>query len=66
MSKKTKESIRECLGAIGIDPSVDFEGCENLPEEFAKIKKAYYRKALATHPDKGGGERIYIVLNVPC
>ncbi|KAJ1424820.1 hypothetical protein B484DRAFT_398175 [Ochromonadaceae sp. CCMP2298] len=54
MSKKVKESIRECLGAIGVDPSVDFEGCENLPEEFAKIKKAYYRKALATHPDKGG------------
>jgi hypothetical protein len=54
MSRADKATISDCLKSIGIDPKVDFEGCESLGDEFNKIKKAYFRKILVAHPDKGG------------
>ena len=55
MSKN--QNIAACLTSIGIeaaDVGAFFEGTYNLGEEFGKIKKAYYKKVLVAHPDKGG------------
>lgn len=55
MSRKT---VKKCLDAIEIS-SKDLEVCEDLDEEFSKIKKAYFKKILASHPDKGGDADIF-------
>jgi hypothetical protein len=33
--------------------------CSNLQEEFACIKKAYFKKVLSSHPDKGGDPAVF-------
>lgn len=51
-------TIRECLTTIGVTAD-ELRSCESLPEEFAAIKKAYFKKVLACHPDKGGDAAIF-------
>lgn len=43
--------VRECLAALG---DVDFSRCDDVESEFKAVKRAYFKRALATHPDKGG------------
>ncbi|CAN0159740.1 unnamed protein product [Ectocarpus fasciculatus] len=51
----TSTSVRRCLAKIGIDPAgPDLTRCASLTEEFTAIKKAYFKKILVVHPDKGG------------
>lgn len=47
-------SVRRCLASIGIDAARDLSTCSSLTEEFTAIKRAYFRKILVVHPDKGG------------
>ena len=51
MSGKT---INDCLSSIGVVDPKFFDGTGSLDEEFSKIKKAYFKKVLVSHPDKGG------------
>lgn len=46
-------SIHSCLAAIGLGVE-ELRGCTNLTEEFTTIKRAYFKKVLIVHPDKGG------------
>lgn len=46
-------SVNACLAAIGLGVK-DLRGCTNVTEEFTIIKKAYFKKILVVHPDKGG------------
>ena len=55
MSKKT---IKKCLDAIEVT-SEHLKDCTNLQEEFSKIKKAYFKKILVSHPDKGGDAAVF-------
>ncbi|CAN0463618.1 unnamed protein product, partial [Ectocarpus sp. 12 AP-2014] len=51
----TSTSVRRCLAKIGIDPAgPELTRCASLTEEFTAIKKAYFKKILVVHPDKGG------------
>lgn len=45
--------VSECLHAIGVDPAALCD-CADLDEEWGAIKKAYFKKILRCHPDKGG------------
>lgn len=47
-------SVRRCLATIGVDAARDLGRCSSLTEEFTAIKRAYFRKILVVHPDKGG------------
>ncbi|CAM9203075.1 unnamed protein product, partial [Hapterophycus canaliculatus] len=47
-------SVRRCLASIGVDAARDLSRCSSLTEEFTAIKRAYFRKILVVHPDKGG------------
>ena len=49
-----EKSIAEHLITIDIDPSTAFADCLTLDYEFKIIKKAYHKKILVVHPDKGG------------
>ena len=51
-----KHNIRDCLAIIG---DIDFEGCDDIAEEFSRIKKAYYKNVLQSHPDKGGDAAVF-------
>ena len=46
-------TVASCLAAISVQPAV-LSAASSLEEEFATIKKAYFRRVLAAHPDKGG------------
>lgn len=46
-------SVHACLAAIGLSVQ-DLCVCTNLTEEFTLIKRAYFKKVLVVHPDKGG------------
>jgi len=47
--------VGSCLQNLGVTDSDEFfEGCSGVNEEFSRIKKAYFKRVLATHPDKGG------------
>ena len=48
------KTVQECLASVEANSSDFFLGCESLDEEFSRIKKAYFRIVLKTHPDKGG------------
>lgn len=50
----TSSPIQRCLATIGIDAAQDLSRCTNLTEEFTAIKRAYFKKILVVHPDKGG------------
>jgi hypothetical protein len=51
-------TIRECLTTIGVTPN-ELANCKSLPEEFTAIKKAYFKKVLVCHPDKGGDAAVF-------
>lgn len=53
------KTVRECLTCIGAEAPDFFNGCQTINEEFSRIKKAYFKKALLTHPDKGGQVDIF-------
>ena len=46
-------TLPACLAAIGVDVAA-LSDCQMLSDEWAIIKKAYFKMALRTHPDKGG------------
>ena len=48
------ETIARCLESVAVNASTAFASCGDLADEFKVIRKAYHRKVLATHPDKGG------------
>lgn len=60
MSPIGTPSVRGCLKVLGIitpsDEAIEIFGdCEgDLEQEFATLKKIYFRKILKEHPDKGG------------
>ena len=58
-----EKSIAEHLKIIGIDPSTAFIECLNLDDEFKVIKKAYFKKILVVHPDKGGTKELFQMVN---
>lgn len=53
-----KQTIQKCLETIGVGSDI-FSDCNNVQEEFSKIKKAYFRKVLVAHPDKGGDPELF-------
>lgn len=46
-------TLKKCLDSLNIEANI-FEQCITLQEEFAAIKKVYFKLALKNHPDKGG------------
>ncbi|CAN0086778.1 unnamed protein product, partial [Sphacelaria rigidula] len=55
-------SVKICLATIGLG-AADLGGCSNLTEEFAIIKRAYFKKVLVVHPDKGGSAKEFRDVN---
>lgn len=53
-----RHTIRECLTTIGVTLD-DLGSCQDLRQEFAVIKKAYFKKVLVCHPDKGGDAALF-------
>ena len=51
------ETIARCLESCAVDATTAFVSCGDVAEEFKVIRRAYHRKVLATHPDKGGDAR---------
>lgn len=52
------KSIKDCLEAVGIPVSA-LGSRMTIKEEWALIKKAYFKKVLACHPDKGGDAAVF-------
>ncbi|KAL7541643.1 hypothetical protein ACHAXR_011088 [Thalassiosira sp. AJA248-18] len=46
--------LSSCLSDLGITDASPFEECDGIDEEFKVIKKAWTRKVMREHPDKGG------------
>jgi hypothetical protein len=57
-----KSNVRACLAGCGITSLDALAGCQTIEEEFGRVKKAYLKLVLATHPDKGGNAADFIVL----
>lgn len=51
-------TVGACLESIEVDTAV-LSACSNVQEEFSCIKKAYFKKILACHPDKGGDPVVF-------
>mmetsp|Transcript_75911 Transcript_75911/g.143096 ORF Transcript_75911/g.143096 Transcript_75911/m.143096 type:complete len:465 (+) Transcript_75911:73-1467(+) len=51
-------TIKDCLDSIGM-ALAGLKSCGSLPEEWSLIKKAYFKKILTCHPDKGGDAAIF-------
>jgi hypothetical protein len=49
-------SIQDCLAELGCDLDL-LQTCQTLDEEWALVRKAYFRKVLKAHPDKGESSR---------
>ena len=47
-------TLARCLESLEVDSSSAFAACGNIVDEFKVVKKAYFKRVLATHPDKGG------------
>ena len=45
-------SVQDCLAELGCDMDL-LQTCQTLSEEWALVRKAYFRKVLKSHPDKG-------------
>ena len=54
-----KSTVKSCLELL----EVNLDGCVTLEDEFKVIKRAYHKKALVTHPDKGGSGEAFRLLN---
>ena len=46
-------TIERCLARLGL-AIASLAGCDDLDAEWAAVKRAYFKTALKTHPDKGG------------
>ena len=46
-------TIERCLARLGL-ALASLAGCDDLDAEWAAVKRAYFKTALKTHPDKGG------------
>ena len=55
-------SVKDCLKEINITPE-SLQNCASLSQEFNLIKKSYFQRCLQTHPDKGGNEQDFRLLN---
>eukprot|EP00798_Chlamydomonas_sp_ICE-L_P027026 gene27026-2253_t len=55
---KLGATVGICLKSIGVDQTA-LSRCSNIEEEFSLIKKDYFKKILATHPDKGGDPVVF-------
>ena len=52
------------LKVLGIEDLTDLaSSCHTLQDEFRAIKKAYFRKILVAHPDKGGDPEVFRSVN---
>jgi len=65
MSPIGRPSVRGCLKVLGVVTPSDeaneiFGDCDgDLEQEFAALKKIYFRKILKEHPDKGGDPAVF-------
>ncbi len=50
--KMSKSTIATCLADIGVDSAL-LKTMNRIEDEFALIKKTYFKKVLLVHPDKG-------------
>ncbi|KAH8076371.1 hypothetical protein JL721_369 [Aureococcus anophagefferens] len=57
-------TIAKCLESMDVDSSSAFVACGNIDEEWKLVKKAYYKKILVAHPDKGGDAAAFREVNV--
>ena len=48
----SKSTIATCLADIGVDAAL-LKTMSRIEDEFALIKKTYFKKVLLVHPDKG-------------
>lgn len=48
----SKSTISSCLRDIGVDTSI-LKTLTRIEDEFALIKKTYFKKIILVHPDKG-------------
>eukprot|EP00808_Paulinella_micropora_P029881 g25863.t1 len=58
----TMKTLKNCVEAIigRTISTVDFfQGTQSISEEFAKLKKEYFKKVLVAHPDKGGDPAVF-------
>ena len=46
------KTVAECLALLGVNGDTLEDA--SLVEQFGMIKRSYFKKALSTHPDKGG------------
>eukprot|EP00440_Ansanella_granifera_P001525 gb/GFBE01001642.1/.p1 GENE.gb/GFBE01001642.1/~~gb/GFBE01001642.1/.p1 ORF type:complete len:460 (+),score=116.44 gb/GFBE01001642.1/:1-1380(+) len=51
-------TVKDCLATIGV-ATAGLKSCSSLNEEWAFIKKAYFKKILVCHPDKGGDAALF-------
>jgi len=51
-------TIKDCLTDLGV-ASAGLGACSTLREEWTFIKKAYFKKILTCHPDKGGDVAVF-------
>jgi hypothetical protein len=54
MTRHSQATVRACLAVIAGEGGLDLAGCANLGEDWNVVKKAYFKRVLVAHPDKGG------------
>ena len=61
MAPRSK-TIASCLADVGLVDVQAFAGCSSREEEFQLIKRCWRRKTLTDHPDKGGSNEAFQIL----
>ena len=61
MAPRSK-TIASCLADVGLVDVQSFAGCSSREEEFQLIKRCWRRKTLTDHPDKGGSNEAFQIL----
>jgi len=51
-------TVRDCLTTVGVGPRA-LNGVGGIDAEWPVIKRAYFKKVLASHPDKGGDAAVF-------